>query len=486
VHADSVLVVDAGTSAMRAVVVRADGSPTALGRQPWRMFVPADASPFARELAPADVAGSMRLLIAQAAPIDGRLAGIAVTGQREGIVFLDAEDAALFASPNVDGRAFAEGMAMDAGHGERVYTVTGHLPSLMQAPAKLAWLREHRPAVAERVRRVLPLADWLAMLLTGEGAMSRSLAAENGLLDVSTGSPALPLLRLLGVPDDLLARVAADGAIVGTVRHGMSVGLPVVLAGADTQCALAGMGAVEDGAGVVAGWSAPVQLVVRAPILDAQSRIWTGLHATPARWVLESNAGECGRTWDWVCAMMSLSSEEAEGLAEASPPGARDALAVLGSRVMRASKMNAGIGALTVPLPLIMSAPERGDVLRSVLESLAFAVRANVEQLEEVSGARIPRLALGGGMSRSPLLARILADVIDRPVDVARAPETSALGAAAVASPALSLHDTIESAAEAMARPMRVVEPDVLVSSVYEDGYGRWCEMADQLESGMA
>jgi len=485
VHADTVLVIDAGTSAMRAVAVCADGGITALGREPWRMFVPDDASEFARELAPVEVAASLRRLIAQAAPIHGRLAGIAVTGQREGIVFLDAEGAALFASPNVDGRASAEGMVIDAGHGERVYAVTGHLPSLMQSPAKLAWLRAHRPAVAERVRRVLPLVDWLAMLLTGEGAMSRSLAAENGLLDISTGEPALPLLGSLGVHGGLLAPVAADGAIVGTVRHGVCAGLPVVLAGADTQCALVGMGVVADGAGVVAGWSAPVQLVARAPILDVRSRIWTGLHAAPARWVLESNAGECGRTWDWVCSMMSLASDEAERLAQASPAGARDALAVLGSRVMCASKMNAGIGALTVPMPLVMSTPERGDVLRSVLESVAYAVRANVEQLEDVAGARIMRLALGGGMSRSPLFARILADVIDRPIDVARAPETSALGASAVASPALGLHDTIESAAEALARPMRVIEPDARASSVYEDCYSRWCGMADQLESGM-
>ncbi len=95
------------------------------------------------------------------------------------------------------------------------------------------------------------------------------------------------------------------------------------------------------------------------------------------------------------------------------------------------------------------------------------------------------RLALAGGMSRSPLFARILADVIDRPVDVARVPETSGVGAAAVASPALGLHDTIESAAESMARPMQFIEPDARVSSVYEDGYARWCAMADQLESGM-
>ncbi len=366
---------------MRALAVRVDGGVTALGREPWRMFTPDDASPFARELAPIEVAASLQSLITQAGRIEGRIGGIAVTGQREGLVFLDAADAALFVSPNVDGRASAEGMAIDVRHGERVYAVTGHLPSLMQAPAKLAWLRANRPAVAERVHRMLPLVDWLAMLLTGERAMSRSLAAENGLLDVRTGEPALSLLGSLGVEGGMLSPVVDNGAVVGTVRDGACAGLPVALAGADTQCALVGMGVGAEGAGVAAGWSAPVQLVVRAPIIDAKSRTWTGLHALPNRWVLESNAGECGRTWEWVCAMMGLASDEAEGLAQASPAGARDALAVLGSRVMRASKMTAGVGALSVPLPLVMSTPERGDLLRSVLESVAYAVRANAEQL---------------------------------------------------------------------------------------------------------
>ena len=470
---------------MRALAVHADGGVTALGRESWRLFAPDDASPFARELAPIEVAASLRRLMAQAGSIEGRFAGMAVTGQREGVVFLDAQDTALFISPNIDGRASAEGMAVDAAHGDRVYAITGHLPSLMQAPAKLAWLRAHRPAVADRVRCVLPFVDWLAMLLTGECAMSRSLAAENGLLDISTGEPAVSLLRSLGVEGGMLAPVAADGAIVGTVRDGACAGLRVALAGADTQCALVGMGVGGSGAGVAAGWSAPVQLVVRAPIIDAQSRTWAGLHTFPNRWVLESNAGECGRTWEWVCAMMALASGDALLIAEASPPGAQDVLAALGPRVMRASKMTAGIGALTVPLPLVMSAPERGDLLRSVLESIAYAVRANAEQLEGVSGMWIPRLALGGGMSRSPLLGRILADVIDRPVDVARAPETSAVGAAAVASPALGLHDTIEGAAESLARPMQFIDPDSRASLVYEDCYARWCAMADQLESGM-
>lgn len=468
---------------MRAVVVDAPGTTTAVGRAPWQMFTPEDGSAFARELDAGGVAASLHSLIDAAAAGRERIAGIAVTGQREGVVFLDAAGAPLLVSPNIDARASAEGMAIDATHGERVYAVTGHLPSLLQAPAKLAWLRAVRAEAAGRVAHVLPLADWIAMLLTGEPVASRSLACELGLLDVRSRDVPTALLDALGMSAGSVPRVSRDGDAAGAVRGGAFAGAPVALAGGDTQCALAGMGAVAGGAGVAAGWSAPVQLVVETPVLDARSRTWTGVHVALERWVLESNAGECGRVWDWICGLMGLGAGDADAIAASSPPGSRDAMAVLGPRVMRASLMSAGIGAITVGMPLVMSSPERGDVLRSVLESIAFAVRANVEQLEDVGGARIPRLALGGGMSRSMLFARILADVLDRPIDVARSAETSALGAAIVASPALGLHATIIGAAAIMAPPMACVEPEPRAASVYEDCYGRWCDLAERLEA---
>ena len=305
VPADTILVIDAGTSALRAIAVRSDGRVTPISSEPWPMFVPDDAAPFGREFDVPAIERALARLIAAAAPLRSSIAGIALVGQREGVACIEDGGAAVFASPNIDARASAEGMAIDAAHAADVYAVTGHLPSLMQVPAKLAWLRAHRPAVAERIAGVLPLSDWLAMRLTGSPRISRSLAAENGMLDVTTGAIASGLLGRLGVPPALIAPVVPDGSIVGKVTAGDFAGLPVVLAGADTQCALAGMGAAEPGAaGIAAGWSTPVQLVTARPILDGDRRTWTGVHVVPNRWILESNAGELGRAFDWICAMV--------------------------------------------------------------------------------------------------------------------------------------------------------------------------------------
>jgi autoinducer 2 (AI-2) kinase len=461
---------------MRAIRVPAGGTATTIAVEQWKMFTPDDGSSFARELDAAHAETALALLIDQAASAGETYAGIAITGQREGVVFLDANDNAVLVSPNVDGRAASEGMTIDERHGDAVYAVTGHLPALMQASAKLAWLRAQRPAAAESVRGVVPLVDWLALLLTGRRAASSSLANEIGLSHVRTSEVAVDLLSSVGFDASLVPPVVADGSVSGCVRSGPLSGRPVVLAGGDTQCALAGMGCVPSGTGVSAGWSAPVQVVTDAPVFDPQKRTWTGRHVFPERWVLESNAGECGRAWAWLVEIMSLSYDDAERLAATSPPGARDALAVLGPREMRASGMTIGTGAVTFPLPLVMSAPDRGDVLRSALEATAYAIRANVEQLDVIAGVAGARLALGGGMSRSPLFARILCDVVGRPVDVAASAETSALGAAAVASPALGLHATIEEAAESFANARRTFEPRMKVSAVYDDCYARWHE----------
>jgi autoinducer 2 (AI-2) kinase len=483
VPADTILVIDAGTSALRAIAVRADGQVTSVGCESWPMFVPADAAPFGREFEVAAVRRALDWLLAAASPLHGTVAAIAFTGQREGIAFVDDRGDAVFASPNIDARAAAEGIAIDAAHADEVYGVTGHLPSLMQAPAKMAWLRTHRPYVAERIAHILPLSDWLAMLVTGVRGVSRSLAAENGLLDVTTGAMPIGLLTQLGVPAGLVPAIQPDGSICGEVSSGDLAGTPVVLAGADTQCGLVGMGVADTGAaGVPTGWSAPVQLVTARPIVDSKKRMWTGVHVVPDRWILESNAGETGRAWDWICSMMGCTAAEAADLAATAPVGSGDVMAVLGPRVMRASAMTAGVGGITLPLPLVMSAPDRSHVLRSVLEATAYAIRANVEQLELVSGAPIASLAIGGGMSRSAAFAQIVADVIDRPVEVAAAPETTALGAALLATVAFGLHPSLGAAREAMTSDRRIIKPNARASADYEDCYARWCAMSDGFE----
>ncbi|MEX0749407.1 MAG: FGGY family carbohydrate kinase, partial [Dehalococcoidia bacterium] len=321
---DLTLVIDAGTSALRAVTVSADGGVAVVAREPWNTVTPEDAAPFGRELDATSAQAALLRAIA-AARGESHIAGIAFTGQREGLVFVDDAGDALLVSPNVDARAAAAGMAIDAKHAAEVYRATGHLPSLMQAAAKLAWMREHRPRDAARVRYAMPLADWLASTLTGERRASRCLLVENGLLDITAAAPFDALGSPSGAGSSIAPPSVADGSIVGACRSGDTAQLPVVLCGGDTLCARVGTGAVEAVAGAVAaGWSAPVQIVTPSVVFDAAMRTWAGLHVVPDRWIVESNAGETGRVWEWLLSMLGVPASDADAAAAASPAGAHD------------------------------------------------------------------------------------------------------------------------------------------------------------------
>ncbi len=329
---------------------------------------------------------------------------------------------------------------------------------------------------------VLPLVDWLGTLLGATPAVSRTLAAENGLLNVASGDVPDALLVDGAFGAALASSIVEDGSLAGAIEGGPLDGRPLVLAGADTQCALLGMGVLDAGqAGVPAGWSAPLQLVTASPLFDAQMRTWTSVHAAPGRWILESNAGETGRAWEWVANLLSVTPESAGRIAADAPIGSRDVMTALGAAAMRASKMTAGVGAITFPLPLVMSDAGLPDVLRSTLEACAYAIRGNLEQLDEVAGARIERLHLGGGMSRIGLLPQLLADVIDRPVQLARSPETSAVGAAMLAFVAIGRFGSLAEAAEAMTGEQLTFEPRPRPSAEYDDYYARWRELSERM-----
>jgi sugar (pentulose or hexulose) kinase len=193
--------------------------------------------------------------------------------------------------------------------------------------------------------------------------------------------------------------------------------------------------------------------------------------------VAESNVGEAGGLWQWWVDMLvgqgSEALAEADRLAGRSLPGCGDVLAFFGAAPLSARRLGARLGGLLFPVPLVLKRPERDSLLRAVLENVAFALRGSLETLEAVTGLPVAEVRLGGGMARSATFARLLADVIGRPVLVASVPEVSALGAAMCAAVGVGMYGTFEEA-QAMCAPLSRLEPDLSYAADYQDFYRRW------------
>ena len=490
--AEHVLTLDAGTSGGRCVILRPGEGVVAATRRDWCYATGGELGPFGKSFDPdafwAILADLIRQALAKAGLARSDVAAVGLTSQRQGIVVLDDAGRSLYAGPNIDARAAAQGLAIDAELADKVYASTGKLPSLLMAPARLRWLREQDEAGFKRAACILTIADWMAYRLTGERVAERSLAGGCGLLNIATGERNGELLAELDVPERLLPPLIDPGASAGEVMSqvaeetGLAAGTPVTIAGADTQCALLGMGVEAVGeVGIVTGSSCPVQQVTNKVRLHPERRTWAGLHVVTERYVVESNASDAGAMWSWWCETLLGKGAQAHGqgaaLAAEAAPGSGNAVALLGPNAMNAGGMGLRLGGVLMTTPLSTTSTGRSELLRAALENIAYALRANVEQAEEVSGLPAKRIALGGGLTRAPVFATIVAGVLGWPLDVAQQHDVSACGAAVLAARAAGLREP------SLRAPMTAVQPEEDVIEVYERGYSRWRRLGETLEA---
>jgi len=259
----------------------------------------------------------------------------------------------------------------------------------------------------------------------------------------------------------------------------------------DSQAAGLGCAAFEDGTMfTVAGTTLPLQMALAEPLLDPRYRLQTGGYLLPDRWVLESNGGLAGAIYRWFAETFAGADPDYDQLeqeAAAAPTG--QVLAVLGPQI-------ADFSCLRFPPPSLFRFPflgaleepiTRGNFARSILESVAYAIRGNLEQIIAVSGRAAPTLRLCsgqalhlcGGLARSGLLVQIVADVCERPVRVPVVREASCLGAGICAAVGAGAFPSLQAAARTMVRWEPLVEPSPTARR-YRRLYAQWRKLLDK------
>jgi len=517
---------DCGGSSVRCALVDPVDGRMVTASRPWKQAPAPGVGFFAFDIDTAACRRLVRETIADAlrradAGADDVL-GLAVTGMRFSAVLVDRDGEALFAVPNHDARAAEESITMADDLGLLLNERAGHWPAPIFLAARLRWVAANAPDVLDSAACSLSLGDWLACRLTGELATDPSHAAETLFFDVVAGDWSADLIERLEAPSRLLPPVLEPGTVLGRVtapaaaEFGLRAGTPVAVGGADTQCGLLGAGAVRAGQlAVIAGSTTPLQLVTDPPRVDRDGRCWAGRHLVPGLGVLESNAGAMGDALEWFSRLQYADSPDPVARlfaeAHAAAPGAGGMVSSLGAQVMDAREM------LSLPVGTLSlthldagtddesaaasdslrgrGARARGDLAGAVLEGMAFAVKANADQLARVAPAgdagEAADLRVAGGMTRSALWARMLCDVLGRPLTVSAVPEASVLGAAVCAGVGCGVFPDLAAGAEALARTRRLT-PDPGRAAIYRELYAEWTrlretrESSDRLASGIA
>lgn len=423
------------------------------------------------------------------------IVGVAATSQRHGAVFLDKAGEVVYAGPNMDARGvFSQAAVVQKL--QEVCPPTGCWPPLLYSLCRLLYFKQQKPDDYARIRHVLSISDWIVYQLTGEATTDPSQASNTQFMDIRKSAWSPEILEMAEIPENLLPPIMNSGSLAGTVTSaagkatGLKLGTPVGIGGADTQCALLGSGVTKPGeVCVVAGNTAPIQLVTEKPIVDEDCHLWTGRYLLPKRWVLETNTGTCGSVLTWFARNIIHPADVAssrtddelyarvEQLADDAKPGSYDTIALLGPQIMDASDMTTVRPAMflfpqpaspvTIPISL-------NELARSLFENICYAVRANLELLKEKAGVTFERCLISGGLSRSKFWQQMLADVTNIEIQRSQVVEASSLGAAICAATAAEIYGSLQEGADKMVNLQPPIRPRSDVHGVYETFFSRW------------
>ena len=465
---DLVIGLDSSTQSTKAIAWRRDGTEEAQGRAPVTLRNPAlfcfeqDAEEWWTSATTA-----LRGLFETVDP--ERIAGLAISNQRETVAFLDADGRSVRpAMVWLDERArdYVEPIAERIGH-DRLHRITGRPADVIPVLFRLAWMRDHEPDAFARTAWFADVQGFLVQRLTGARRTGWCSADPMGLFDLEQRRWSPELLACVGVAPERLSETHPPGAELGRVTEraaaatGLRAGTPVYAAGGDGQCAGLGAGCTRSdrayinlGTALVGGIWSPDYVCNPAWRTEMAAQGEGYIFETCVRsgaflinWFTDSVLGSTDRG-------ATLAALEAE--ARDIPIGSDGVMALpYWSGAMDPHWDASARGCLFG----LSGTHGAGHIYRALIEGLTLHQVAALAAVEQHAGVEIREYFLIGGGASSPLWCRILADASGLPVLVGETVEASSLGAAMAAAHGAGWYDTITAASRAMVSATTTIAP---------------------------
>ena len=475
---DGFLVIDAGSGSIKTFLVNLRGVINRHSEIKW------DRETWTAETGWAMIVNTLKKL--EIASSSFNIHGISVTSMREEFILIDDKQNEI--NYHLSSESKAHGEKTLERYGAQMYDESGHWPvPNWIAGAVLPWINEMHPESMKSLRYVLMLSDWINHKLTGEACTDGTSACETALFDVRNNDWNWSIIDELNLPKSIFPEVKTNSSRIGEITEkivqitGLQRGTPVFMGGADTQCGLLGMGAKENEVAAVGGTTTPVQMVTGSAVFHEKRRTWTNNHVQGKKWILESNAGYTGRAVRWALNEHGFNDyQQLNREAESTPIGSNGVLSYLGCHIFDSGPTYWEVDQLgNLPVPLAVTGKEvynRAEVARAILESNSYAVKGNMEQLEEISGTKFEYIKFCGGNSKSDLWMQIQADVIGIPVEIPETRDGTAIGTAILATVGSGYYESIDDAVSKMVKFRESVIPNEQSHHEYLKRYQIWLE----------
>jgi xylulokinase len=484
---DIVVGVDASTTAVKAIAFDPSGKPLHEAKAAYPLSTPL---PGHVEQQAEDWWIALRTALSEltANVPANRIAGIALTHQRETFVLIDHEGRPV--RPAIlwlDERARAEVAQLSGRFGhDRIRAWTGKPPDPTPGLYAMMWLNHHEPRSLEQAEYVADVGTYLHVRLTGERIASLASADPLGIVDLQARDWRPELVDAAGLSASRLPKLVPPGVKVGEISAeaaracGMEAGTPVYAAVGDGQANSLGLGVTGKGSACLSLGSGVVFGMYSANYVHSNAyRTLTAPDGTG--FMLETVLRSGMQLLEWVVRTTgAASAPELETRARDIQPGSQGLLMLpYFSGVMNPWWDENARGAMT-GLSLDHTP---AHLYRSAVEAICLEQAIATDAMEKSLGAKAASVVASGGGTNSELIMQCLTAIMERPIAVSPVKEAAALGAAMLAAIGAGWFQTTEEAATAMcATPHRVVEPDLRLAEAYRPIKAVYCELYSALK----
>ncbi|MBQ7599369.1 MAG: xylulokinase [Clostridia bacterium] len=468
--------IDLGTSSVKLMLVGSEGSIVRTVSREYPLIFP---NPGWSEQFPDDWWNAVRDGLKELT--DGlepdQIKGIGCGGQMHGLVILDEDDCVI--RPAIlwnDGRTYKEVEYLNEVIGkQKLSEYTANIAFAGFTAPKLLWVRNNEPENFLRIRKVMLPKDYINYKLTGVHCCDYSDASGMLLLNVKNKCWSSEMLRICGLDESVMPHLYESFEPVGKVMPDIAAELnlsprTLVVAGAgDNAAAAVGTGVVGNGGcNISIGTSGTVFISSSEFGVDPNNALHSFAHADGGYHLMGCmlSAASCNK---WLCETILGTADyasEQKGITdgclgrnrvyflpylmgERSPINDTDARGVFAGMTMDSS---------------------RQDLVQSVLEGVAFAIRDSVEVAKSL-GIKIEKSRICGGGARSRLWRKIMANVLNIPLEIPKTEEGPGYGGAMLAMVGCGRFGSVAEAADALTKVSGTVEPDPEIAARYEKKY---------------
>lgn len=462
-----VLGIDLGTSGVKCILVSQEGSILGSASKSYKPdfgkngFVEQDPSVWWGATKEA-----VKKLMETYPSAKGNVKALSCSGQMHSSVFLDKDG-------NVIRKAILWNDTRTTPQIKEIYEKAGGLENLLGMVynkalegftlPKILWLKENEPDNFKKVYKVIMPKDYINYMLTGIIKTEVSDAAGTLLFDVKNCHWSEEMLEKTGLSLDILPEVLPSVGVVGEIDESLCKELflgenvKVIAGGADNSCAAIGNGVVKKGQAVLSVGTSGTAVAY----LDGINNKVTGdIHLFNYSMPESLYAMGCmlcaGESLNWLKRTFfeDTSFDELNALADKTPAGSGGLIFLpylFGERCPYQDPKAKGV------FFGLSGDTGQGEIIRSVMEGVAFGLKDLFTLVTDF--VDVNELYITGGGAKSKVWGQIIADVVNRELNVLNIEEGPSFGAALIALVGAEMTPDFETIKNKAVKIIKTIKP---------------------------